>query len=89
MTVNDKVELGYGLMPNFWGQRLAVEIVKKSLSIAFNKFGYSSVVCYTLIDNQRSVKVMQKIGFSFENNISLANRPHVLYRYPNPDRGTL
>ena len=82
---NDEVELGYALMPNFWGQGLAVEIGHKALSIAFNIFGYSSVVCYTLVDNQKSQKVMQKIGFLFEDNILLANRPHVLYRYLNPN----
>ncbi|MDJ0567916.1 MAG: GNAT family N-acetyltransferase [Pleurocapsa sp. MO_192.B19] len=87
VTVNDneEVELGYALMPDFWGQGLAVEIGKKSLLIAFEQFDYSSVVCYTLTGNKRSQKVMQKIGFLFENNILLANQPHVLYRYPNPD----
>lgn len=90
VTVNDneEVELGYALMPDFWGQGLAVEIGKKSLLIAFNRFNYLSVVCYTLTGNKRSQKVMQKIGFLFENNILLANQPHVLYRYLNPDYGT-
>ena len=84
----DEVELGYALMPNFWGQELAVEIGHKALSIAFNLFNYPSVVCYTLVDNQRSQKVMQKLGFSFESEILLANQPHVLYRYFNPARLT-
>lgn len=80
-----EIELGYALMPNFWGQGLAVEIGKKALSIAFQEFNYQSVVCYALQNNQRSQRVMQKIGFLFEDNILLANRSHVLYRYQNPD----
>ena len=60
---NDEVELGYALMPQFWGRGLAVEIGRKALSIAFNLFNYQSVVCYTLVDNQKSQRVMQKLGF--------------------------
>ena len=86
VTVNGKeeVELGYALMPEFWGRELAVEIGKQALSIAFDDFNYSSVVCYTLVDNKRSERVMQKIGFIFEQEIFHANYPHVLYRYQNP-----
>lgn len=86
VIVNDKeeVELGYALMPEFWGRSLAVEIGKKSLSIAFDNFCYPSVVCYTLVDNKRSQSVMQKIGFVFEGNIIHASSPHVLYRFKNP-----
>ena len=80
----EEVELGYALMPEFWGKELAVEIGKKALSIAFDDFNYPSVVCYTLVDNKRSERVMQKIGFSFEREITHANYPHVLYRYQNP-----
>ena len=63
VTVNEQeeIELGYALMPKFWGQGLAVEIGEKALSIAFNQFNYFSVVCYTLIDNKRSQRVMEKM----------------------------
>ena len=87
VTVNDKeeVELGYALMPEFWGQELAVEIGRKALAIAFNQFNYPRIVCYTLVTNRKSQRVMQKIGFTFEENIIHANQPHVLYRYQNPN----
>ena len=85
---NEEVELGYALMPKFWGKELAVEIGKKALSIAFDQFNYSSVVCYTLTINKCSEKVMQKIGFVFEQTIIHANYPHVLYRYQNPKLDT-
>lgn len=86
LTVNGRqeVELNYALMPEFWGRELAVEIGTKALSIAFDIFNYPSVVCYTLVTNKRSERVMQKIGFLFEQKIVHANYPHVLYRYKNP-----
>ena len=85
---NNEVELGYALMPQFWGRGLAVEIGRKALSIALNLFNYPSVVCYTLVNNQRSQRVIEKLGFLFEREILLANRPHVFYRYLNPNRLT-
>lgn len=84
----EEVELAYALMPEFWGKELAVEIGKKALSVAFDKFDYLSVVCYTLIDNKRSERVMQKIGFLFEEHIVHADLAHVLYRYKNPQLKT-
>lgn len=86
VTVNGKeeVELGYALMPNFWDRGLATEIGKKASAIAFERLNYPSVVCYTLVTNKKSQRVMQKIGFTFEENIIHADRPHVLYRYQNP-----
>ena len=88
VVVNDReeVELGYALMPQFWGRGLAVEIGEKALSIAFDRFNYPSVVCYTLTDNKRSQRVMEKIGFSFEGNVLIADKPHIFYRYLNPNR---
>jgi RimJ/RimL family protein N-acetyltransferase len=86
MTVdgNEEIELGYALMPAYWSRGLATEIGKKALSIAFEQFHYPSVVCFTLVDNKRSERVMQKIGFAFEGQIVHAGLPHVLYRYHNP-----
>lgn len=80
---NQEVELGYALMPEFWGQGLAAEVGEKALSIAFRQFFYPSVVCFTLATNKRSERVMQKIGFLFEGNIMHAKQPHILYRYQN------
>lgn len=83
-----EIELGYALMPEFWGKGLAVEIGEKSLAVAFEQLGYPSVVCYTLVDNKRSQRVMEKLGFTLEKNVSIANKPHVFYRFFNPEDST-
>ncbi|MFQ4143086.1 GNAT family N-acetyltransferase [Chlorogloeopsis sp. ULAP02] len=84
VNANEEVELGYALMPEYWGKGLAVEIGQKALSVAFEQFHYSNVVCFTLTDNKQSERVMQKLGFTYESNIIHHNEPHVLYRYQNP-----
>ena len=88
VVVNDReeVELGYALMPQFWGRGLAVEIGEKALSIAFDLFNYPSVICYALTGNKRSRRVMEKLGFSFERNVLIADKPHIFYRYLNLNR---
>jgi [ribosomal protein S5]-alanine N-acetyltransferase len=58
LTDREEVELGYSLMPTFWGQGLATEIGEKAVLIAFKEFSYSSVVGYTLVNNKKSERVL-------------------------------
>ena len=46
-----------------------------------------SVVALTLVGNRRPERVMQKLGFSFEAEITHAGLPHVLYRLAHPGHG--
>jgi RimJ/RimL family protein N-acetyltransferase len=87
MTVNAKeeVELGYSVMPDLWGQGFATEMGATALHVAFEQFGYPSVVAFTLVNNGPSERVMRKLGFSFEDHIIHAGHPHVLYRRHNPN----
>jgi RimJ/RimL family protein N-acetyltransferase len=39
----------------------------------------------TLDNNKKSERILQKLGFTFEENIVLAGMPHILYRYQNPN----
>jgi RimJ/RimL family protein N-acetyltransferase len=88
MVVNEKeeVELGYAVLPELWGKGFAPEMGRKALAVAFDAFHYPSVVAFTLLDNHRSERVMQKLGFSREAEILHAGLPHVLYRLVHPDR---
>jgi RimJ/RimL family protein N-acetyltransferase len=87
MLVNqrEEIERGYSVMPAFWGQGYAPEMASRALELAFTEFHYPSVVAFTLLDNRRSERVMQKLGFQFEATILHAGAPHVLYRLWNPN----
>jgi RimJ/RimL family protein N-acetyltransferase len=76
----NEVELAYALMANFWGQGLATEMGGKILEIGFEIFNLREVVCFTLITNQASQRVMEKLGFKYEREIIYANLPHLFYR---------
>jgi RimJ/RimL family protein N-acetyltransferase len=76
----DEVELGYGLLPEFWGQGLAVEMSREALRLGFDVLGLDSIVSFTLPTNLRSRRVMEKVGLRFERDVVWADLPHVLYR---------
>ncbi len=90
MMVNerDEIELGYVVLPEYWGQGFATEIGAKAVAIAFTVFNYPSVVAFTLVENKPSERVMQKLGFRFEATITHAGQAHVLYRRRNPTLAT-
>ena len=76
----DEIELGYGLLPEFWGQGLAVEMSREALRLGFGVLGINSIVAFTLPTNRQSQRVMEKVGMRFERDVMWAELPHELYR---------
>ncbi len=76
----NEIELGYGLMPEFWGQELALELAKESVRIGFEVAGFDDIVCFTLPTNHRSRRVMEKAGFVYERDVEWSGSPHVFFR---------
>jgi RimJ/RimL family protein N-acetyltransferase len=75
-----EVELGYGLMPEFWGKGLATELARESVDVAFTALKAPGLISFTLPDNRGSRRVMEKAGLRYERDIVHADLPHVLYR---------
>lgn len=75
-----EVEVAYGLLPAFWGRGLATELAAASLRAGFETLGRADLVCFTLVTNRASQRVMEKVGFVFEREVEHANLPHRLYR---------
>jgi RimJ/RimL family protein N-acetyltransferase len=76
----NQVEVGYGLMSEFWGQGLATELARESLRIAYTVIHLPEVVSFTLPTNLASRRVMEKIGLHYDKDTVYADLPHVLYR---------
>ena len=91
MLVDDKdeLELGYALMPGFWGKGFATEMAQACIEIAFHYLDYENIACFTVPTNISSLNVMKKLRFQYEKNCLHANLPHVLYRLHNPKKSTL
>lgn len=78
-----EVELGYAIVAERWGQGLATELSEAAVRIGFDDLGLREIVAFTLPDNLRSRRVMEKAGFLYEREFEWRDRPHVLYRIRN------
>jgi ribosomal-protein-alanine N-acetyltransferase len=74
-----EVELAWIVHPDHWGQGYAAELAAPARDLAFSR-GLRSVVAMTLPANEPSRRVMEKLGMTFERDITNAGLPHVLYR---------
>jgi len=59
-------EIGWRLLPQFWGHGLAAEAAGAALGHAFDHIGLAQVMAYTAPDNRRSRAVMERIGMRRE-----------------------
>jgi RimJ/RimL family protein N-acetyltransferase len=80
----DEVEVGYGLLPKFWGRGMATELARLSVRVGFTELNRADLVAFTLPTNMGSRRVMEKAGFRYERAIVHANLDHVLYRLTAP-----
>ncbi len=61
---NNVYELGYRLMPEFWGKGYATESVKASLEYGFNDLDLNEIYAYADVQNVDSNKILKdKFGF--------------------------
>ena len=83
------VEVGWRLASAYWGQGYATEGARASLAAAFTQLGLDEIVSITVPANQRSWRVMQRIGMRRDPADDFdhprvpdgsAMKRHVLYR---------
>jgi RimJ/RimL family protein N-acetyltransferase len=78
------VEVGWTMLPERWGRGYATEAAHAAVEHGFDELGLHEIVSFTLPHNQRSRRVMEKLGMTYDRDIERANLPHVLYRLPAP-----
>jgi RimJ/RimL family protein N-acetyltransferase len=90
---NPRVEIGWQLGKDFWGQGYAPEAARAVLDFGWRVAKLPEIVAITSWHNQPSRRVMEKIGMTYDNrgdfehpNIREGHRLrlHVLYRALNP-----
>lgn len=83
------VEVGWRLARAHWGSGYATEGARAAISFAFDELGLEEIVSFTTVANERSRKVMERLGMTHDpaddfDHPLLAHgdplRPHVLYR---------
>ncbi len=83
------VEIGWRLAAPYWGKGYATEAATTALRLGFERLGLDEIVSFTVPQNRRSRRVMEKLGMSrseaddFDHPNVPEHHPlrrHVLYR---------
>jgi [ribosomal protein S5]-alanine N-acetyltransferase len=65
------VDVGYALLPEYWGRGYAFEAVDATLRHAAAKFGLRRVIAVVSEGNSASIRVLEKAGMRFERMVSM------------------
>ena len=82
-----EVEVAYALRAEAWGKGLATEIARYLVDLAFETLALRQLVCLIQPANVASRRVIEKVGFGYECEVTHASLPHLLYRLVGPRRG--
>ena len=72
-------DIGYRLIPRFWGKGYATESAFASLDYAFNTLKLNKVYAAADIDNHASNHILTKIGLERTDEFIFFGRPHYFY----------
>jgi RimJ/RimL family protein N-acetyltransferase len=74
-----RLELGWAICGDRWGQGYATEIGQAGLSFAFDELGADEVVAFTELHNTRSRAVMDRLGMHYVKEFVQDGESFVLY----------
>jgi RimJ/RimL family protein N-acetyltransferase len=89
------VEIAWRLARAYWGRGYATEAARAALDYGFSRLALAEVVATTVPANQRSRRVMERLGMTRapEDDFDVPHLPegplkrHVLYRLRSPETG--
>lgn len=78
-------DIGYALIDEYQGKGYAKEATQALLAFAQTKLGLNKLVAVTNVDNNRSMKLLEKIGFQFEKIIINEGQELNVFKIQNDD----
>lgn len=76
----DEVDIGFRFHKRFWNQGFATEAANACLEYGFQKFNLKSIVGRAMKENLSSIRVLEKIGLTFEKSFHFDNHQGVIYK---------
>jgi len=67
------VEIGFALLPQARGQGLALEAAAATLAWGLSTLALKRIVALTAPDNQRSIRILERIGLHFERMVQYSS----------------
>jgi [ribosomal protein S5]-alanine N-acetyltransferase len=77
----EDADLGFALLPEFGGQGYALEAARRTLEHARTDLHLPRIVGITTPDNDRSIRVLERLGFQFAGSVRLPNDETDLNHY--------
>ena len=71
-------ELGYTLAASVWGRGYGLEAARACVDAAFAQLPHRRLVAKVEVDNERSLRLAQRLGMRRVGAVSVDGHPHVL-----------
>lgn len=78
------VEIGWRLLPEYWGQGLATEAAKAVMEYGFRRWGFPRLISVAQTENKGSIRIMEKMGMEYERTFQHEGFEVVCYSKTNP-----
>ncbi len=69
----DDIDVGFAFVPEFWSRGYAFESASAVMTHARNTLGLERVIAVVSPGNQASIKLLEKLGLSFERRVRLTD----------------
>ena len=75
------IDFGYRYSKDSWGKGLGFEAAKEVLKYGFSELGLEKVVGLTAQQNYGSIRILEKLGFKFEEKFLFNNSKALRYSF--------
>lgn len=73
----DNIDIGFAFLPNYEGKGYAYEAAQACMDYARNDLMIEKVIAIVSPGNEGSIKLLKKLGLSFEKEIVMSGNDHV------------
>lgn len=75
----NEVDIGYGLLPRYWGRGLATEAARAALEYGFRSLGLSRIIGLVDAPHRASIRVLEKCGLVYEQVVEYRGQEVLQY----------
>ena len=77
-------DIGFAMMPEFAGNGFGFESAKATVDFAHNQLKIDVLSAITATYNEKSINLLKKLGFSFDQNIKIPNDSEEVMLFKKP-----
>jgi RimJ/RimL family protein N-acetyltransferase len=77
-------DIGFAFLPEFWNKGFAFEAATAVLQDARERLRFERILAITSLDNDASIKLLQRLGFRFDSVIALPATGEQVKLFVNP-----